>query len=475
MRLLKSPLTTLAAALMLAGCASLQRPDTATPGPAVVAVPAAWNVAPAPGPADPLSAWWRRFDEPLLPGLIEQALHGGTGNTDVAAAAARLRQARAQHKLAEAGQSLSVTAGGSAQAGRGDGRATSRQFGADIDARWEADLWGGTAAGVRAASASAEAVAAQLAGTQVAVAAEVALNLLQLRGTQARLAIAQQNLDSQRQTLQTVLWRHEAGLVTALDVEQARTTVEQLRAQLPGLQTSATQAMNALAVLTGQAPGALAAELAARTPALPPATPPDLALALPAEVLRQRPDLRAAERQLRAAAARVDAADAGRLPSLTLGGSIGLNALSLGALGGSGVASLLASVSVPLFDAGRLQAQVQQQEAARDEAQANYRATLLAALQEVEDTLVALRGTREQLAAQQAAAAAAQRAAQIAEQRYRSGLVDFPNVLQTQRTLLSAQDGVAATVTTLATQQVRLYKALGGGWTPEPAAEPAPR
>lgn len=390
-------------------------------------------------------------------------------------AQARLRQVRAQRDLVAAGRTLSVGGSGSAQASRSEGTATSQHYGAGIDARWDADLWGGSAAGVRAAEASAEASLATLAGTQVAVAAEVALNVLQLRGTQARLANAQVNRDNQRQTLQIVQWRADAGLVTQLDVEQAKTAVEQTRAQIPAHEFSATQAMNALAVLSGLAPGALADTLQARTPARAPATPPELALALPAEVLRQRPDMRTAELQLRAAAARVDQADAQRLPSLSLGGSIGLNALSLSGLGSpAAAASLLASISVPLFDGGRIRAQVRQQEAARDEAEVNYRATLLAALQEVEDTLVAVRGTREQLAAQQAAAASAERAAQIAEQRYRSGLVDFQNVLQTQRTLLSAQDSVAATATTLAIQHARLYKALGGGWTPDTATIASP-
>ena len=182
----------------------------------------------------------------------------------------------------------------------------------------------------------------------------------------------------------------------------------------------------------------------------------------------------AAEQQWLAAAARVEQADAERLPSLNLGGSIGLNALRLGDLASGGVASLLASVSVPLFDGGRLRAQVHAQEAARDEAEANYRTTLLSALQDVENALVGLGATREQLAAQQSALASARSAAQIAEQRYRSGLVDFQNVLQTQRTLLSAQDSVAGTTTLLATAHVRLYKALGGGWTPEPGTEQPP-
>lgn len=454
---------TLVLVALLAGCASLQ---SGAPPPPTVAPPAAWTAAPAAGgEAASLVAWWRRFDDPVLPQLVEQALQHGT---TVEAALARLRQARAQLQLAQAGLAPTLSGSGSARASRNDGGRTTRQVALGIDAGWEADLWGGGDAGVRAAAAGAEASAATLAATRTAVAAEVALNLLQLRGTQARLAIARDNLASQRQTLQIVAWRAEAGLVTQLDLEQARSAVEQTRAQIPALEAGAAQTTNALAVLTGQPPGTLAATLAARQPALPPASPGDLALSLPAEVLRQRPDLRTAELQLLAAAARVDQLDAERLPSLRLSGSIGLNALSLGTLAsGSGVASLLASISMPLLDGGRLQAQVRAQEAARDEAAANYRATLLGALQEVEDALVALQGTREQLAAQQAAMAAARSAALIAEQRYRSGLVDFQNVLQTQRTLLSAQDGAAATATSLATAHVRLYKALGGGWTPD--------
>ncbi|MBX3637733.1 MAG: efflux transporter outer membrane subunit [Rubrivivax sp.] len=466
------PTAALVVLLLLGGCASLQSGAPATPA---VQPPAAWTAAPASAPADAgapasLAAWWRRFDDPALPALVEQALAEGSS---VAAAQARLRQARAQLQLAQAGLAPTLAGSGSARASRSDGGTTSRQYSLGVDASWEADLWGAGDAGVRAAAAGAEASAATLGATRTAVAAEVALNLLQLRGTQARLAIARENLASQQQTLQIVAWRAEAGLVTQLDLAQARTAVEQTRAQIPALEASAAQATNALAVLTGQVPGALATALAPAQPALPPAAPADLALSLPAETLRQRPDLHAAERQLQAAAARVDQLDAQRLPSLRLGGSIGLNALSLGTLAsGTGVASLLASVSVPLFDGGRLQAQVRAQEAARDEAAVNYRATLLAALQEVEDALVALQGTREQLAAQQAAVAAARSAAQIADQRYRSGLVDFQNVLQTQRTLLAAQDGAAATATQLATAHVRLYKALGGGWTPDHEPEP---
>lgn len=470
----------LAVLAALAGCASLTRPGATRPADPT---PHAWSTSaaaasPAAGASD-LAGWWTRFGDPALAPLIEQALAQGT---DVATARARLQQARAARELAAAGLRPSVGASGSGQGSWRDtagGAGTGESWRTGLDASWEIDLWGAGAAGLRAAEAGEQASALTLEATRVAIAAEVALGLLQLRGTQAREAIAERNLDSQRQTLQIAEWRQEAGLVTVLDVEQARTSVEQTRAQIPALRTSAAQTRHALAVLSGRAPGALDAPdvepdredpAATDRDAALPRVPDDLALAIPAEVLRQRPDVQAAERRLVAADARVAQADAGRLPSLSIGGSIGLSALTLSGLGsGAGVASLLASVSLPVFDAGRLQAQVRQQEAARDEAAEAWRATVLAALQEVEDALVALAGTRAQLAAQQAAAASARRAAQLAEQRYRSGLVDFPNVLQSQRTLLAAEDAVATTTTGLATAHVRLYKALGGGWTPPPS------
>lgn len=455
----------LAALAALAGCASLQQPAPPHDDPTPPAWTAAASSAPVGGDAAVRADWWERFGDPALAPLVAQALRA---NTDLDAARARLRQARAQREIAAAALSPTLGASGSAQASRSEGRDTAEQYRAGLDARWEIDLWGAAAAGVRAADAAAQAGALTLAHAQVAVAAEAALGLLQLRGTQAREAIARRNLETQLQTLQITQWRHEAGLVTQLDVEQARTAVEQTRAQLPALAAGAAQAMNALAVLTGRAPGALHAELAAGDPAAAPAAPPDLAPAIPAEVLRRRADVQAAERQWATAAARVEQVDAQRLPSLSLGGSIGLSALTLGGLGsGAAVASLLAGVDLPVLDGGRLRAQVRQQEAARDEAAATWRATVLAALLEVEDALVALRSTREQLAAQQAAVRSARSAATLAAQRYRSGLVDFQNVLQSQRTLLAAEDAVAGTATGLATAHVRLYKALGGGWDPQ--------
>lgn len=458
----------LVSAAALTGCTSLATP----PGdrPTAVPAPAAWtSVRPAGAVPDDLRGWWTRFGDPALAPLVQQALDAGT---DVAAAQARLRQARAARELADAGLRPHLGGSGSGQGSWREGAGGSESWRAGLDASWEIDLWGAGAAGVRAAEATEGASALTLEATRVTVAAEVALTLLQLRGTQVREAIARRSLVAQEQTLAIARWRHEAGLVTALDVEQAASAVETTRAQIPALRSSAAQSLHALGVLVGRAPGALQDELAATRDAALPRVPADLALALPADVLRQRPDVQAAEQRVAAAAARVEQTDAGRLPSLSLGGSIGLSALSLSGLGsGAGVASLLASVSMPVLDAGRLQAQVRQQEAARDEALQAWRAVVLAALQEVEDALVAIAAAREQLAAQQAAADAARRAAAIADQRYRSGLVDFQNVLQSQRSLLAAEDAVAATTTTLASAHVRLVKALGGGWTP---AAPAP-
>jgi NodT family efflux transporter outer membrane factor (OMF) lipoprotein len=230
------------------------------------------------------------------------------------------------------------------------------------------------------------------------------------------------------------------------------------------LQASIAKTRHSLAVLTGQTPDALQALVATAQPV--PQAANDLALSIPAQTLRQRPDVRAAEHRISAALSRVSAADAARYPSFALSGSLGLSALSLAALGNGAplVNALLASVSVPLFDGGAARAQVRAQEAALEQARISYQATVLTALKDVEDALVALAGDREQQVRLQAAATAASNAALLAQQRYASGLIDFQTVLQTQRTLLTAQDNVATNLANISSDHVRLYKALGGGW-----------
>jgi NodT family efflux transporter outer membrane factor (OMF) lipoprotein len=455
----------LAWVLTLSGCAALVPPQVALPA---TPVPAAWSGAPGALPSGQtptaLAQWWQRFDDPQLTALVAQALQA---NTDVRSAQAALQQARALRDVKAAGLLPNVGASASVQRGKSGGTAAGNSFAAGFDASWEPDIFGGNRSGLNATQADTEAAVASLANVQVSMAAEVAVTYIELRGLQARLAIARSNLDSQTETLQITRWRTQAGLVSSLDVEQAVASTEQTRAQIPVLQTSLAQSLSSLAVLTGQAPGALQATLGAGAPV--PQASPDLALAMPAETLRQRPDVQAAEHRISAALSRVAQADAARYPSFNLGGSLGLRALTLGGLAGSAAtvaSSLLASVSVPLFDAGAARAQVRAQEAALESARISYQATVLTALKDVEDALVSLQGDRERLARLQGAAQAAANAELMARQRYGSGLIDFRTVLDAQRTLLSTQDSVASTRASLSADLVRLYKALGGGWTP---------
>ena len=459
---------TLSAAAVLSACASLTPSTTELPA---TPVPTAWSVATAGGQsATALAGWWQRFNDPALTSLVTQALQA---NTSAKSAQVALLQARAQRDVQTANAGPSLSASGSAQRSQSGNASAANRFQAGFDASWEPDVFGGNRAAVNASEADARAAETSLADVQVSLAAEVAASYIELRGLQTRLAIAQNNLALQTETLQITRWRTQAGLASSLDVEQAVTSTEQTRAQIPALQTSVAQSLNALAVLTGQAPGAL--ETALGAPAAIPPAPGDLALAFPAETLRQRPDVRTAEHRISAALARVDAAEAARYPSFRLGGSLGLSALTLGTLtdGASVLRSLLASVSAPLFDGGATKAQVRSQEAALEQARLGYQSTVLTALKDVEDALVALRGDTERLARLQAASTAAANAELLARQRYQSGLIDFRTVLDTQRSLLSTQDSVASVQATLSADHVRLYKALGGGWTP--ADTPASR
>lgn len=449
--------------LGLCACSSIAPPMAGPPG---VAVPGAWSGADAgaPGSTRSLAQWWWRLNDPLLAGLVSQALQA---NTSVQGAQAALRQARALRDVAAAGLLPAVNSSATAQHGTSGGKSTGNNFQAGLDANWELDIFGANRDALAAAEANARSSAASLGDVQVSIAAEVALSYITLRAAQARFTIASDNLASQQETLQITQWRLQAGLISSLEAEQARAQTEQTRALLPALQTSIEQSRHALAVLTGQPPAALATALAAVGPV--PQAGDDLALAIPAETLRQRPDVRAAEQQVTAALARVAQADAARLPGFRLAGSLGLNALSLGSLtsGAAVVSTLLAGVSMPVFDGGALRAQVRAQQAALDQSREAYKAAVLTALTEVEDALVALRGDRERQLRLQQAAEAAGNAALMARQRYASGLVDFQTVLETQRTQLSTEDSLASAGADVSADHVRLYKALGGGWNPD--------
>jgi NodT family efflux transporter outer membrane factor (OMF) lipoprotein len=460
----------LALGLALGGCAAVG-PDYIPPK---ADVPTAWSPTGgvAAAKAEDLSQWWQRLHDPLLADLVHQAL---AGSPDLMAAQARLRQARARRALAGAQRFPSVNASGAASRGKASGGTTHNLFSAGFDASWEPDVFGGVRRGIEAAQADLETSEANLHATQVSLAAEVALNYVELRALQGRLAIARENLANQEETLQLTQWRAQAGLVTSLDVEQARTSVEQTRAQIPLLETSLAEAAHRLAILAGQPPAALQARLAAAAPI--PAVPGQVAVGIPADTLRQRPDVLAAERHLAAETARIGVQTANLYPALQLNGSLGVNAATLGGLadGGAGAASLLASVAGTIFDAGRLRQQVAIQTAVQEEALANYQAAVLTALEDVENALVALAQDRTRAQTLLLAAKAAGNAAQLARQQYAAGLVDFQSVLNTQRTLLSAQDSLKSGEADTATALIQLYKALGGGWSATATTADQPR
>jgi NodT family efflux transporter outer membrane factor (OMF) lipoprotein len=440
----------------------------------------------APPAANTLSSWWQRFNDPELSRVVQRAQQA---NPRAVVASAVWRQAQAQRDAIAGSRLPSLAGQGTAASdtqGLGAEQGSSRRVQLGLDLRWTPDLSGATAHALAAADALAQSRQASLGDVQVALAAEAALAYVELRRQQRRLALAQQTLSSLQQTRQITQWRLDAGLLSSLQLDQARAAVAQTEALVPALQTRVAQSRHALALLMGEPyraettpellPSPASAAEATSPPAAGPAAPsvgpqipeaPDsLALHIPADTLRRRADVRATEQAVVAARSRVGQAQAERLPSLALGGSIGLSALTLGALGdrASVVSSLLASISMPLFDGGVRQAQVRLQEGALDQALALHRAAVLSALTQVEDALVALAGYRASLAALDTAASAASHANTLAQQRFAGGLVDFQTVLDTQRTAYSAQDAALGARADLVSSHVRLYVALGGGW-----------
>lgn len=457
-------------AVGLAGCASVG-PDYVAPAPDA---PAAWSRLEEGGPAQDghagdISQWWRALNDPLLTTLVDEAL---LANHDVRDAQSRLRAARARRAVAMAGFFPGLDASGSgsrAMSSRETGSGLTREnYKAGLDASWELDVFGGTRRDFEAAGADLQASVASLNAARVSLAAEVALSYVEMRSLQQRLRIAQANLASQSETLQLTRWRAQAGLTDSQDVAQALSSREQTRAQIPALEISLVENQHSLDILLGKPPGSLRNRLDADK-GLP--RPSDkIAVGIPADVLRQRPDIQAAERTLAAETARVGVAEAARYPSFSLSGSIGLEALTLGALGYSGAEtwSLLGGITAPIFQAGRLRAQVEVQDAAREQALLAYEQTVLEALRDVENALISLTRSGQRAETLKIAAEAAQNAADMARLRYSSGLVDFQPVLDSERNALSTEDSLASANADRVRALIRLYKALGGGWTPQP-------
>lgn len=450
-------------ALAVAACTV--GPNYRAPEPASLQVPAAWEQRAAQSQPVDLSHWWDQFNDPLLSRLIGEA---SASNLDLAVASARLVQAR--ESLVQARAGLVPEAGASASVGRSVGAGNDHTtFSVGADASWEIDLFGRIRRGIEAAGADAESVYYDREALRVANAAELATNYVQARLNQERLALARENLAIADDNMQIAQWRVQAGLASSLDSEQARAARAQTAATIPGLEQNFASATYRIAVLTGRAPGALTAELSAVKPV--PRGPSDLAAGIPADTLRQRPDVRSAERSLAAATARIGVAQAQLYPALRLSGNIGTSAFSLGGLFNAITGGILGGLTQTLFDGGRLRSQVRSQQAAAESALATYRQSVLTALEDVENALAALNAARARQLEFTTALDAANNSAILARIQYRSGLTSFDQLLDVERSLVSARDGLASSRADESLALIQLYRALGGGWDPTAVPE----
>ncbi|MBV8604885.1 MAG: TolC family protein [Pelomonas sp.] len=474
-------LAVLASAALLAACAPQSEALVRPTAPAQFAGPARLNQPAADAPAPRLGDWWLGFDDPVLTALEQRAL---AQNLDLAAALARVDQARAAAQDAGAArlpqlgldgdvaherQSLLSPDGELARAHPGYTRGQTLQR-LGVGASWEADLAGGLRAGEAAAVAEWQAAAAAQMGTRVSVAAEVADAYFRVRGAQARLAVTEQQVRTEDQLLGLVLDRLAHGLGTEREAAEARAELQRARGALPPLRVELAEQLHRLDTLLGAPAGSEAAARVAGAAAYAvPALPAELT---PAELMRRRPDVIAAERELDARHARIGVAAAEYYPRLSLGGLVGGESLH-GALFSAAAfqPEALLGLHWRLFDFGRVDAEVAQAHGAEAEALARLRATMLRATEDVEDALVAQAGLEAQREALAAEVDARLSARATAADAYRGGAVSLVEVLAQDRALLGARERLAALQAARARAAVAAFRAFGGGWEPAPAAE----
>ena len=464
----------LIAALPLAAC---------TVGPNYRAVPAAqlgvpdrYSVnVPARSPED-ITHWWTAFNDPLLGEIVEQAR---TSNLDIAQAVARLRQARESLRQSRAqllpevsgsaGYTRSQNVLGGSTVVLPDGSTTtiagrSNSFSAGLDVNYQVGVFGEIRRTVEASRASYEASGYDYATVLLSVESEAARNYILARLYQQQLANARASLAIQDDNLEIAGFRVQAGLVTSVDVETARAQRAQTAATIPTLEQNYNAAVSRLGVLTGQAPGALKPRLEAVRPI--PQGPPNIAVGVPADTLRQRPDVRAAERNLAAATAQIGVAEAQLYPALAISGSLSAQSSSIGSLFDIIAGRLFAGLTQAIFNGGRLRSQVRSARAAADVAFANYRSTVLVGLEDVENAAVALDAAKQRQVQFRIALDAASNSALLSRLQYRSGLTDFTTLNTAEASLLSARNGLSQAQADQAQALVQLYLALGGGWDP---------
>lgn len=418
--------------------------------------------------------WWGVLHDRELDSLMDRVV---ASNLDVKIAETRLRQARAQFAFASGGRYPQADFKAAYSQNRLSKNAAPfnafnvpgfpweyNQYQAGFDASWELDLFGGVRREVEAAAADLNASAADRQNVLLSAMAEVARNYVDLRGLQQRYEIAEGNLRLQRETLDLTRDKRAHGLITELDVSQAASQVAKTEAQLPILQREQSEAIHRIAVLLGQQPEALTVELSKPSPV--PVPPAQIAIGVPAELLRRRPDIRAAERQLAAATARIGQATAELFPKFSLTGnfmtvSAGSQNLFNWDSRNYGVGP---TVTWPIFDAGRIRSVIDLRNAQQAQAAAQYERAVLGALEEVHNAIVTFVTEQQRHRALVDAVNADRTAAEVAEGQYKQGVVDFLHVLDAQRSLFESEDQLADSDRAVTTSLVALYKALAGGW-----------
>ena len=450
-----------------AGCATVG-PDFVPPG---LNVDQTWHTTLEKGlfmqKTDPeeLAQWWSTLNDPVLSEFMELTVKA---NPDLKEALARIREARARLGISEArffpevDSSAAFTQRRSSETiGTGS---ESKLYTAGFDARWELDIFGGVRRSVEAAEADLQVTEEDLNHVLVSLLAEVALNYVQVRTFQARIKVAEANLSTQQETYDLTSFRFQAGLIDELAVKQALYNLENTRSQIPLLRSGLEITKNRLAVLTGKQPGAVHEKLTAYGDI--PVTPLNIAVGVPAETLRRRPDIRRAERRIEAQNARIGVAAANLYPKFQLNGSIGLESFSSSNLLNyeSHTWRFGPFISWNVFDAGAIRKNIEVQSAIHEQVLIQYESTVLGALEEVENALVAFVEEHYRRKSLITATEAARQAALLSQDRFTAGLVDFSSVLDSQRSLLSFQDQLARSEGEVTANLIRLYKALGGGW-----------
>jgi len=405
--------------------------------------------------------WWKQFNDPVLVKLVERAM---MSNLDLKTAQSRIRQARAALWFSEGGLWPSADATASQSRRRASTGAKTELYSAGLDAAWELDIFGGQRRDIEASQALVQSAEKDLRDLWVTLTAEIALNYISLRGFQQEIVILNQNLATQQKTAELTRKRFTGGFVGALDVANAEVQVANTSAQLPLLELSVQQTIHNLSILLGTNPSALTEELSPVADI--PFAPVQIAAGIPSDLLRRRPDIRSVEAQIHAATALIGVAEADLFPRFALTGSIGFQSQKADALfnWNNRVWSAGPSASWNIFDAGRTRAGIEAQKAIQEQTLLAYQQTVLRALQEAEDAMIALAKEQEHRDALQKSVEASRRSVDLATQLYTEGQTDFLNVLTAQRSLYSSEDALVNSNRTVSTNLVALYKALGGGW-----------